>query len=168
MKNFVAIDFETAKGPTSPCAVGMVTVENGIITDEFHTLIQPPNNQYSSFTIKVHGITPEQTRFAPVFSTVYPEIKKRIQNKIVVAHNVAFDRSVLQKTMYAHGLDYLELNISDNWQCTMQMCRNHSKYPSGKLNECCLVEGIELNHHEALSDARACAVLFLKLISASS
>jgi DNA polymerase-3 subunit epsilon len=48
------------------------------------------------------------------------------------------------------------------------MCRASSKYPSGKLNECCVIEGIQLNHHEALSDARACAELFLRIKAASS
>lgn len=169
MRNsFVAIDFETAKGHESPCAVGIVTVENGIITDEYYTLIKPPNNEYNLFTIQVHGITPHDTKYAPSFIRVYPEIKKRLQNKMVIAHNIGFDRSVLQKTMLANGLDYSELSIQDNWQCTMQMCRNNRKYPSGKLNECCFIEGIQLNHHEALSDARACAQLFLRLYSSPS
>lgn len=165
MASFTAIDFETAKGHLSPCAVGIVKVENGKITDEFYTLIKPPNNEYSQHTIQVHGITPNDTKNAPAFTEVYPEIKKRLQDQIVVAHNVGFDRSVLQKTMFANGLDYSELNISDNWQCTMQLCRANNKYPSGKLNECCAVEGIDLNHHEALSDAKACAELFLIKIS---
>jgi DNA polymerase III epsilon subunit-like protein len=47
---FTAIDFETAIGhhPT----VGIVTVENGVIVDEFVSLIRPPNNEYSPFTSK--------------------------------------------------------------------------------------------------------------------
>jgi DNA polymerase-3 subunit epsilon len=166
--NFTAIDFETATNHASPCAVGIVTVENGIIMDEYYSLIQPPGNRYNWYTIQVHGISPQDTKDAPIFSEVYPEIKKRLQNKIVVAHNAAFDRSVLQKTMFANNLDYSELNISDNWHCTMQMCRASSKYPSGRLNECCSVEDIELNHHEALSDARACAELFLRINIAST
>ena len=168
MRNsFVAIDFETAIRHHT-CAVGIVTVENGEIIEEYYSLVKPPKNEYNWHNIQVHGITPKDTRHSPVFTSVYPEIKKRLQNKIVVAHNVAFDRSVLQKTMLTNNLDYSELNISDNWQCTMQMCRASSKYPSGKLNECCVIEGIQLNHHEALSDARACAELFLRIKAASS
>ncbi|TKG95210.1 DNA polymerase III subunit epsilon [Puteibacter caeruleilacunae] len=166
--NFTAIDFETAKGHATPCAVGIVTVENGRIVNEYYTLIQPPYNEYSPYTIQVHGITPFDTRNAPVFTEVYPEIKKLLKNQIVVAHNVAFDRSVLQKTMLANDLDYSELNISENWHCTMKLCKASNRYPSGKLNECCAVEGIELNHHEALSDAKACAELFIRIKSASS
>lgn len=165
--NFVAIDFETAIRHHI-CAVGIVTVENGKIIDKYYSLVKPPNNEYNWHNIQVHGITETDTENASSFTEVYPEIKKRLSNKLVVAHNESFDRSVLQKTMFSNNLDYSELNISDSWQCTMQMCRANSKYPSGKLNECCLVEDIELNHHEALSDARACAELFLRINSTSS
>ena len=160
--NFTAIDFETATRHHI-CAVGIVTVENGKITDEFYTLIKPPNNEYNRYTIQVYGIMPEDTINAPAFIEVYPEIKKRLFGKIVVAHNESFDRSVLQKTMAENGLDYAELEISDRWECTMKLCRANDKYPSGKLDECCAVDNIELQHHEALSDARACAELYLRI-----
>lgn len=162
-KTFTAIDFETATvNRNSVCAVGIVTVENGKITDEYHCLIQPPNNEYSWRNIEVHGITEKHTQNAPSFYKIYPEIKKRLQGKIVVAHNESFDRSVLQKTMAENGLDYSELEIAHRWECTMKLCRANKKYPSGKLDECCAVDNIELQHHEALSDARACAELYLR------
>ncbi|MEI8087406.1 MAG: hypothetical protein WCG93_14445 [Paludibacter sp.] len=48
MKNtFTAIDFETAQGYRwSICQVGLVRVENGLITSEISFLVQPPNNYY--------------------------------------------------------------------------------------------------------------------------
>lgn len=159
--NFTAIDFETAIRHHI-CAVGIITVENGLIIDEYHTLIKPPNNEYNWHNIQVHGITERDTQYAHTFDKIYPEIKKRLQGKIVVAHNESFDRNVLQKTMAENGLDYSELNISERWECTMKLCRANDKYPSGKLDECCAVDNIELQHHEALSDARACAQLYLR------
>ena len=42
--NFVAIDFETAI-KHHICAVGIVTVEDSKIIDEFYSLIKPPNNE---------------------------------------------------------------------------------------------------------------------------
>jgi len=167
MMNFVAIDFETAIKHYI-CAVGIVTVENGLITDEFYTLVKPPGNYYNWFCTQVHGITSGDTEDALSFLEIYPEIHKRLVGKTVVAHNEAFDRNVLKKSMYENNLDYSELQISDTWECTMRYCRALSKYPSGKLNECCAVDGIALNHHEALSDARACAELFLKIKTTSS
>jgi DNA polymerase-3 subunit epsilon len=83
---FTAIDFETAIGH-HPCSVGIVTVENGVVVDEFVSLIQPPNNVYSPFTIKVHGIYPRDTVNAKRLLKYIPKSKKRLQNKIVVAHN---------------------------------------------------------------------------------
>ena len=45
--NFIAIDFETATGkPYSACAVGIITVENDKVIDEYSSLIQPPYNEY--------------------------------------------------------------------------------------------------------------------------
>jgi DNA polymerase-3 subunit epsilon len=160
--NFTSIDFETATGNrNSACAVGIITVENGKIIEEYHTLIKPPNNEYNWHNIKVHGITQSDTKNAATFDKVYPEIKKRLQGRVIVAHNESFDRSVLQRTMTDNGLDYSELKLSERWECTMKLCKANDKYPSGKLNECCSIDNIELKHHEALSDARACAKLYL-------
>ena len=42
MKNFVAIDFETANyEPTSICFVGLVVVRGGEITQRMHRLVCP-------------------------------------------------------------------------------------------------------------------------------
>ena len=66
---FSAIDFETATGYRhSACAVGIVTVENGEITDQYSTLIRPPGNEYWSGNIGVHGIRPKDTVRAPTFA----------------------------------------------------------------------------------------------------
>ena len=61
MINFTAIDFETAQGYRwSICQVGLVRVEQGIISNEINLLIQPPNNYYWDAFIDIHGITPEE------------------------------------------------------------------------------------------------------------
>jgi len=154
MDTFTAIDFETAERHNI-CAVGIVTVVNNVIVDEYFTLLQPPGNKYNYYNIRIHGITPEDTEHALTFNEIYPEIKKRLQNKIVVAHNESFDRNVLIKSMNDFNLDYYELNLNKRWECTY-------KIYGCKLDICCKKYGIDLNHHEALSDAKACALLYLK------
>ena len=156
---FTAIDFETATAH-HPCSVGIVTVENGIIVDEFVSLIKPPNNVYSPFTIRVHGIHPRDTANAKSFAQIFPEIQKRLQNRVVVAHNESFDRNVLVKSMALHNLDYDILNIPTRWECTVKIYKAKGLKPT-KLSDCCNAMNIALNHHEALSDARACAQLYL-------
>ncbi len=161
MSTFTAIDFETATGyQNSACAVGIVTVEAGAIIDEFFTLIRPPHNEFWWQNIRVHGITPEKTKKAPAFDEVYDEIKKRLTRRIIVAHNESFDRNVLKNTMNHYYLDYAELNLADKWECTCKIYRAKGFQPA-TLSVCCQHMGIELNHHEALSDARAAACLYL-------
>ncbi len=159
---FVAIDFETATGKRySACAIGIITVENNKILEEYHSLIQPPDNEYSWYNIKIHGITEQDTVNAPFFPDIYPEIKNRLAGKTIVAHNESFDRSVLQKTMQYYDLDYSELNLSNQWECTLRIYREKGYYPAS-LDVCCKKQGIKLNHHQALSDAKGCAMLYLK------
>ncbi len=160
--NFTAIDFETATGKRySACAVGIITVENGKVIDEYNSLIQPPYNEYLYYNTKIHGITENDTFNALLFPDVYPEIKSRLTGKTIVAHNEAFDRTVLQNTMEYYNLDYSELNISNPWECTLKIYRTKG-YKPASLDICCKKQGIKLNHHEALSDARGCAMLYLK------
>jgi DNA polymerase-3 subunit epsilon len=160
--NFTAIDFETATGKRdSACAVGIVTVENGSITEEYYSLIQPPGNAYFGMNIAVHGIRPHDTLNAPTFSELYPEIRKRLQDSIIVAHNEVFDRSVLKRTMEYYDLHYGELGLADRWECTMRIYKAKGFVPY-KLNSCCARLSIPLNHHEALSDAIGCAKLYLQ------
>lgn len=157
--DFTAIDFETAY-KHHICAVGIVSVNGGQVTDEYYTLIKPPRNYYSPFTIKVHGIYPEDTADAPQFDEVYNEIKKRLYGRTIVAHNEAFDRRVLQQTMADYDISYTDLDIPEMWECTCKIYRKKGFKPAN-LAACCNKMNISLNHHQALSDAQACAQLYL-------
>jgi DNA polymerase III subunit epsilon len=158
---FTAIDFETATGhPESACAVGIITVNDGIIVEEYSTLIQPPNNEYWYRNIMCHGIKPVETIDKPMFDDLFPEIQKRLFGRKIVAHNERFDRNVLQKTMKYYGLYYDELEIANMWECTCKIYRAKG-YKPANLKYCSDQNNIQLNHHEALSDARACAKLYL-------
>lgn len=164
MYTFTAIDFETATGAMeSACAVGIVTMTDGVITDEYHSLIRPPENEYWRGNILIHGITPAMTESLPGFHAIYPEVRKRLQGRIVVAHNEQFDRNVLKRTMRMYGLDYEELLLADRWECTCRIYRSLG-YKPANLSACCQREGIELQHHEALSDARGCARLYANFL----
>jgi DNA polymerase-3 subunit epsilon len=75
MDCFTAIDFETATGyRNSICQVGLVRVENGIITQEINTLVQPPDNYYWSRFTDIHGISAKTTSNAGAFDQVWHQI----------------------------------------------------------------------------------------------
>lgn len=155
MKNFTALDFETAQGYRwSICQVGLVRVENGIITKEVNLLVQPPNNYYWSRFTDIHGIAAKNTANSPTFDQIWHLVAPFIIGKNVVAHNgFGFDFPVLDKT-----LTYYNLPIPDyNKFCTYKIYRSN-------LANLCKKHKIPLNHHDALSDAKACTELYLKYL----
>jgi len=148
---FTAIDFETAQGKRwSICQIGLIRVENGAITNKFDLLVQPPGNQYSPKNTEVHGIAPYKTANMPTFNKVWHHIEPFITGQQLVAHNMAFDNSCLQQT-----LEYYKLPLPKyDTHCTYKLYNN-------RLADLCRQYRIPLNHHDALSDAQACAHLFM-------
>jgi len=148
--NFTAIDFETAQGKRwSICQVGLVRIENRHLISRVNLLICPPGNIYSSINTGIHGIGAGHTRTAPSFLSIWPKIRHFIENETVVAHNGAFDFSCLAQT-----LAYYNLQVPNYRQeCTLKI------YGKG-LAACCAEHRIALKHHDALSDAMACAELY--------
>ena len=58
MKDFAAIDFETANYQrTSVCSVGLVIVRDGELVDSFYSLIQPEPIYYVPSFTDIHGLT---------------------------------------------------------------------------------------------------------------
>ena len=158
---FVAIDFETATAEKdSACAVGAVWVKDLDIIEEYYTLIQPPNNEYNFYNSRVHGIRAKDTLKAPLFSDVYPRLKSILQGKKMVAHNASFDRDILYHTMLSSGLNFDDLNLPKKWDCTVKIYRKKG-LKKVNLAACSQLYGIDLRHHNALSDAKACAKLYM-------
>ena len=149
--SFTAIDFETAQGKRwSICQVGLVRVENQIITEQLSILVQPPNNYFWNNFIDIHGITPEHTIDAPTFDSIWHQIEPYIKNQNVVAHNsFAFDFHCLKQTLEYYGIS----NPEFIGHCTYRIFGKN-------LASLCRQYEIQLNHHDALSDAKACAELF--------
>ena len=75
MKDFAAIDFETANNErSSVCSVGIVIVRDGEIVDTFYSLIQPEPNYYNYWCNQVHGLSHDDTDDAPVFPCKIAEV----------------------------------------------------------------------------------------------
>ena len=156
MKNFAAIDFETANGErSSVCSVGVVVVRNGEISDTFYSLIQPEPNYYTYWCMRVHGLTSADTDEAPVFSEVWKQIEPLIDGFPLVAHNSRFDESCLRAVFRVYQMDYPDYLFLD----TLSTARRAFPHlPNHQLHTVAAVCGYLLeNHHHALADAEACA-----------
>ncbi|MBE9137157.1 3'-5' exonuclease [Nodosilinea sp. LEGE 07088] len=153
MTIFVALDFETAdRYRDSACAIGLVRVEQGQVVDKVHYLIRPPRSGFE-FT-HIHGITWAQVADQPDFAELWPQIATLLAGAdFFAAHNAPFDRSVLYACCRAYGL----LPPTPEFVCTVKLARQAWNIRPTKLPDVCAYLGIALNHHDALSDAEACA-----------
>jgi DNA polymerase-3 subunit epsilon len=90
------------------------------------------------------------TRQAPSFDKIWSTLKPFIRGQNVVAHNGSFDFDVLEKTLRHYGIK-------------PPMFIRHCTYRifGSNLELCCKKYRIHLDHHNPLSDALACAKLFL-------
>lgn len=161
MATFAAIDFETAREDrNSACAVGLSIVDDNESTLEDSWLIRPPDNRYDDFNIAIHGIRPADTSDAPNFDQVWPEVADLIGDRLVIAHNTAFDMYVLQHA--SAYWDYTPPNL--NFACTYRLAKD--TWPerwSYRLFNLAEDFDIDLIHHDALSDASAAAQVALHI-----
>ena len=81
---------------------------------------------------------------------------------LLVAHNAPFDLSVLAKCLRDYGIMW---RPSVQYACTCQMSRQLiPQSPNHKLNTLCDYFGLELNHHHAGSDSRACGEVYFRCL----
>jgi DNA polymerase-3 subunit epsilon len=156
MKDFVAIDFETANNErTSVCSVGIVIVRNGEFVDSFYSLIQPEPNYYNYWCTQVHGLTKSDTENAPIFPEVWKHIEPKIKDLPLVAHNKAFDESCLKAVFRCYQMDYPDYEFYCTCMASRKAFPQAENHQLHTISELC---GYTLeNHHHALADAEACA-----------
>jgi DNA polymerase III subunit epsilon len=150
---FTALDFETAdRGRDSVCAIGIVRVENQKIVRREHRLVRPPRSTFEFSWI--HGILWEDVADKPHFAEVWRSCEDLFDGaECIVAHNAVFDRTVLYANCSLWALRQPEMPF----QCTMVLARQLWSLRPTKLPDVCNYLGLSLEHHDALSDAEACA-----------
>jgi len=163
-ETFVALDFETADpGRDSACAVGIVRVENRRIVRSESRFIRPPRREFA-FT-PIHGISWEDVSGAPPFGDVWSELEGIVEGaSFLAAHNAAFDRSVLRTCCERAGL----LPPAIPFQCTVRWARRVWGIRPTKLPDVCRALNFRLCHHDARSDAEACARIVIAALNEES
>lgn len=153
MGRFAAMDFETADhGRDSACSVAIIVVEGTTVVDRGHFLIRPPR-QHIVFSY-LHGITWNHVREQPTFGELWPTAGKLLAGvEFIAAHSAAFDRGVLYTCCAAANLP----RPDHPFYCTVQMARKAWGLKPAKLPNVASFLGLPLKHHDAESDALACA-----------
>jgi len=154
---FAAIDFETADyGRDSACSLAVVLVDGTEIVEQHYYLIRPPRPRFE-FTY-IHGITWQHVAAKPSFRELWPEIEAKFAGvEFVAAHNASFDRGVLAACCAAGLLPA----PSFKFQCTVSLARRAWNLKPARLPDVCRHLKLPLKHHDAASDALACANIVL-------
>ncbi len=154
---FAALDFETADyGRDSACALSIVIVENDAISEVWTSLIRPPRRDFV-FTY-LHGIAWEDVRNKPCFGELWGDIARRLEGvSFIAAHNASFDRGVLQACCEKAAIP----PVTSSFVCTVRAARSIWGFRPATLADVCRQLRIPLRHHDAESDARACAQIVL-------
>ena len=142
----------------SICQIGVVSVEQGQIVDEWQTLVGP-GTPFCDRNVTIHGLTAWDVEFAPAFSGIYDCLMSRMTGKIVACHTM-FDRSALRAACSICRLDEADCL----WLDTAQVVRNawdQFRQKGYKLDKIATYLGIEFSHHDALEDARTSALVLL-------
>ena len=158
-QRYIAFDVETPNCRNDRMSsIGLTVIEDGLITEEFSTLIDP-ETWFDRFNIRLTGITPAMAEKAPTFGELWPTLAEYFDAGILVAHNAAFDLRVLAHCLRAYSIDWYD---TADYLCTVHMGRRcYPALPDHRLDTLCAYCGVELDHHRADSDSRACASLFL-------
>ncbi|MDR1814377.1 MAG: 3'-5' exonuclease [Tannerella sp.] len=164
MKDFAAIDFETANAEQSSiCSIGVVIVRNGMITNKFYRLVRPEPDYYIWCTTRVHGLTAADTDGADIFPVVWNEVAPLIADLPLVAHNSSFDEGCLRAAHRTYQMDYPDYQF----HCTCRASRRTfgKTLPNHQLHTVAAHCGFQLDHHHnALADAEACAAIALTVL----
>lgn len=166
---FAVVDVETtggrAGGGDRITEIAIVEVRGGQIVDEFSTLVNP-GRSIPSMIASLTGITDQMVLEAPWFEHIAPEVSRRLNGRVFVAHNAPFDhRFVRAELLEATGEAPLGPTL-----CTVQLARGLlPRLRRRNLDAVAQHYGVPIHdRHRALGDAVATARILLRFLDEAS
>lgn len=160
-RSYAIVDLEATSAASNAkiIQVGIVIVENGVITKTYETDVNP-HQKLDQHIIDLTGLTDERLSQAPDFTQVAREIYELISDKIFVAHNVKFDANLLAEELFWAGYELRNPRL-DTVELAQVFFPSLDRYGLDQLAQDL---NLKLDHaHSAISDALATAQLFLLL-----
>jgi DNA polymerase-3 subunit epsilon len=160
---FLAVDTETNGRGGDGCEmteVGAVLLGGGELHERWSSLVTvqaPLGRVIQRFT----GITQAMVDVAPPPPDVLPGLASRLEGRVLVAHNAAFDRRVLRQAFERAGLEWPSPPVL----CTVALARRLMPLQERRgLAALAAALGIEVDEaHRALPDAETCGRVFCAL-----
>ena len=165
---FSVVDVETTGSSVTKGAriveFSAVFVEDGDIQGEYTTLVNP-EARIPGWITRLTGIEPQMVEGAPRFRDIAPQVRAALEGRVFVAHNVGFDwRFVAEELRMANSI------VPDGPRlCTVRMARRVLPGLRRRgLDSLSRYYDVEIvNRHRAGDDARATAVILLRMLEAA-
>lgn len=156
---YVALDFETGNAsPLSACSLGICVFDGEKLVHESVSLLRPPDcaGKFHWGNIRINHIKEAMVVDAPTFDTFWNSVSHWVEGSMIVCHNAMFDTAVL-----CANLSHYQLKMPEcRYLCTVKVSqRVWPDMVNHKLDTVSAALGIDLNHHEASSDARAAGLI---------
>lgn len=135
----------------------------GNVEDHWYTLVNPERDPGP---VWIHGLTSDVLEGAPLFPEVAAQLSERLADRVLVAHNAAFDWSMLAR-------EYARASVIAPVQqrlCTIALSKElRLPLPNHKLASLAAHFGVVQQHaHHALDDARVLAEAFRPSLHAAA
>ena len=144
--------------------VAVVTVDNGVMVDEWSSLVRLRWPWQRVGPRAVHGIDRRSLRTAPDRRQVLTELAERLDGTVFTAHNAAFDWSFIER---AARRDHVVLPPVQRL-CTLRLSRklDPDRLSSHRLDDLCVRYDVANDRpHHALYDAKATAAVLPYLLA---
>lgn len=163
--NFVAIDVETANADlASICQIGLVRYENGVLTDEWESYVDP-RDYFAGVNVAIHGIDESIVKGAPRFAELTDTLHSYLAGEVVVCHT-HFDRVAIRQAARRCRVDAPACTWLDSARVARRTWKECAWSGYG-LGDVCQMLGYDFRHHDALEDAKAAAHILLAAINES-
>ena len=159
---YIVFDTETPNARNDRMSqIGVCVVENGAVTRSFGSLVNPECG-FDAFNISLTGITPAAVRGKPCFAALWggrargTALRRRPSPRTTRPSTWPS----LAKCLAHYGIAW---RPRAEYIDTVRLARAvFPELPNHRLDTVAGYLGIELNHHDAASDAMACARILIE------
>lgn len=168
VKDFVSIDLETTGLlPKEDRIIELAAVRfrDGKETAVYHSYLNPGREVPQRIT-ELTGITPDMVKEAPQFADVCTEVLEFIGDNVLMAHHISFDYAFLKRAVLncMNSKEAKTKGFEKNGIDTLKIARYFlPDLESRSLGALCKHYNITIDAHKAEEDARATALLYMKM-----
>ncbi len=136
--------------------IALARFRRGVMENFYESLVNP-QRLMGPGVIRIHGITNQDVRDAPLFAEIAPRVCEEMSDAVIVAHNAPFDLGFISNEFRRAHLPIPNTLVLD----TLTLLRRYFAFPSNSLRRVSEALGIRRNEsHRALADALATQQVF--------